>query len=122
MKILSHSDILALVQSANIFSWSRPNPRFDQGRIDITVDDIPNDIRHCYSITLNKDGGYGSLRNLSGYDAKKNVWAKEVGYFEIAIQGKVGRKALLAFVKEKAVQKTGFPNPQFFTIFKETTV
>jgi len=105
------AELLEVAQKATILSWSR-----DSQTLSLTLDDIPGDRRTCLAVRIERQ--VCEVRTLSGYDAKKNRWGEYCSpKGDFTFPDKRGLKALREWIQVRAQETTGYPNPEFLTIY-----
>lgn len=113
-------DVLQTMKTADIWTWGRET-QFNKGRIEIYIDDIPNDLRVVYSVTIYRDRTARSeKRHLRGYDPIKKCWSRYSLASETQHDIKApGWKALRQYITDTCRQADAWkPNPETFTYFK----
>jgi hypothetical protein len=77
---------------------------------------IPGDRRTCLAVRIERQ--VCEVRTLSGYDAKKNRWGEYCSpKGDFTFPDKRGLKALREWIQVRAQETTGYPNPEFLTIY-----
>jgi hypothetical protein len=117
----SIKDIVPSLETATMWDWSRSSAPLKTGEIgtlSIYHDDIQADLRLIRTVRIFKSGLRVEARRLSGYNAKKNMWAQYCDAHQAyAVAGSRGLKTLKEYIEKMAAKKTGFPNPSSFSVY-----
>lgn len=112
----TYGQLLQFAQSATILSWHR-----DPQTLDLYHDDFTADRRTVVTarFKIGKAGTF-EVRTLCSYNKAKNMWGEYCQpQGNIEVQNRQGQKALLAWLREKAIEQCDFiPNPAQLHIYK----